>query len=125
MRSQRPRGAGWDCSCRSADDGIPGARRLAYAGIVSIAVALTSQGELAGDPDVHDRPACRLGCATVPPPTSSSTRRFSRRSTRCRGSAATRFRWRFHRHRACGTLHSLQAAWGKRPQVHVLIVAFR
>jgi ribonuclease J len=95
-------------------------RRLAYAGVVSIAVALTSQGELAGDPDVltSGLPArMRDGAATDKLideaifATLDSLPRQRRRDFDGVSIAIER-----------AVRSSLQAAWGKRPQVHVLIV---
>jgi ribonuclease J len=95
-------------------------RRLAYAGIVSIAVALTSHGELAGDPDVLTSglpTRMRDGAATDKLideaifATLDSLPRQRRRDFDGVSIAIER-----------AVRSSLQAAWGKRPQVHVLIV---
>ena len=95
-------------------------RRLAYAGIVSIAVALTSHGELAGDPDVltSGLPArLRDGGATDKLideaifATLDSLPKQRRRDFDGVSIAIER-----------AVRSSLQVAWGKRPQVHVLIV---
>jgi ribonuclease J len=95
-------------------------RRLAYAGIVSIAVALTSHGELAGDPDVltSGLPArLRDGAATDKLideaifATLDSLPRQRRRDLDGVSIAIER-----------AVRSMLQVAWGKRPQVHVLIV---
>jgi ribonuclease J len=95
-------------------------RRLAYAGVVSIAVALTSHGELAGDPDVltSGLPArMRDGAATDKLideaifATLDSLPRQRRRDFDGVSIAIER-----------AVRSSLQAVWGKRPQVHVLIV---
>jgi ribonuclease J len=95
-------------------------RRLAYAGVVSIAVALTSHGELAGDPDVltSGLPArLRDGGATDKLideaifATLDSLPRQRRRDFDGVSIAIER-----------AVRSMLQAAWGKRPQVHVLIV---
>jgi ribonuclease J len=95
-------------------------RRLAYAGIVSIAVALTSHGELAGDPDVltSGLPArLRDGAATDKLideaifATLDSLPKQRRRDFDGVSIALER-----------AVRSSLQVAWGKRPQVHVLIV---
>jgi ribonuclease J len=95
-------------------------RRLAYAGVVSIAVALTSHGELAGDPDVltSGLPArLRDGVATDKLideaifATLDSLPKQRRRDFDGVSIAIER-----------AVRSSLQVAWGKRPQVHVLIV---
>jgi ribonuclease J len=95
-------------------------RRLAYAGVVSIAIALTSHGELAGDPDVltSGLPArLRDGAATDKLideaifATLDSLPRQRRRDFDGVSIALER-----------AVRSTLQAAWGKRPQVHVLVV---
>jgi ribonuclease J len=95
-------------------------RRLAYAGVVSIAVALTSHAELAGDPDVltSGLPArLRDGVTTDKLideaifATLDSLPRQRRRDFDGVSIAIER-----------AVRSSLQVAWGKRPQVHVLIV---
>ena len=95
-------------------------RRLAYAGIVSIAVALTSHGELAGDPDVltsglpsrlRDDIATDKLIDEAIFATLDSLPRQRRRDFDGVSIAIER-----------AVRSSLQAAWGKRPQVHVLIV---
>jgi ribonuclease J len=95
-------------------------RRLAYAGIVSIAVALTSRGELAGDPDVltSGLPTRMRGDAATDKlideaifATLDSLPRQRRRDFDGVSIAIER-----------AVRSALQAVWGKRPQVHVLIV---
>jgi ribonuclease J len=95
-------------------------RRLAHAGIVSIAVALTSHGELAGDPDVLTSglpTRMRDGSATDKLideaifATLDSLPRQRRRDFDGVSIAIER-----------AVRSALQALWGKRPQVHVLIV---
>ena len=95
-------------------------RRLGFAGVVSIAIALTSKGEMAGDPDVMiaglpDR--TREGAAidaliddaifeafeSLPP--------GKRRDADVVSSAIER-----------AVRGSVNAVWGKKPQVHVLVV---
>ncbi len=102
------------------DDVFRDRRRLAYAGIVSIAVALTSRGEVAGDPDVltSGLPArLRDGAATDKIiddaifGTLESLPRQRRRDFDAVSIAIER-----------AVRSTLQAVWGKRPQVHVLIV---
>jgi ribonuclease J len=95
-------------------------RRLAYAGVVSIAVALTSRGELAGDPDVLTSglpTRLRDGAATDKLidetifATLDSLPRQRRRDFDGVSIAIER-----------AVRSTLQATWGKRPQVHVLVV---
>jgi ribonuclease J len=95
-------------------------RRLAYAGVVSIAVALTSHGELAGDPDVLTSglpTRMRDGAATDKLideaifATLDSLPRQRRRDFDGVSIAIER-----------AVRSALQTVWGKRPQVHVLIV---
>jgi ribonuclease J len=95
-------------------------RRLAYAGVVSIAVALTSRGELASDPDVLTSglpTRLRDGAATDKLidetifATLDSLPRQRRRDFDGVSIAIER-----------AVRSSLQVAWGKRPQVHVLVV---
>jgi ribonuclease J len=95
-------------------------RRLGFAGVVSIAIALTPRGEMAGDPDVMiaglpDR--TREGAAidaliddaifeafeSLPP--------AKRRDADVVSSAIER-----------AVRSSVNAVWGKKPQVHVLVV---
>jgi ribonuclease J len=95
-------------------------RRLGFAGVVSIAIALTPRGEMAGDPDVMiaglpDR--TREGAAidaliddaifeafeSLPP--------AKRRDADVVSSAIER-----------AVRGSVNAVWGKKPQVHVLVV---
>jgi ribonuclease J len=102
------------------DDLFRDRRRLAFAGIVSIAVALTSRGEIAGDPDVltSGLPArLRDGAATDKIiddaifGTLDSLPHQRRRDFDGVSIAIER-----------AVRSTLQAVWGKRPQVHVLIV---
>ena len=95
-------------------------RRLAYAGVVSVAVALTSHGELAGDPDVLTSglpTRMRDGVATDKLideaifATLDSLPRQRRRDFDGVSIAIER-----------AVRSALQTVWGKRPQVHVLIV---
>jgi ribonuclease J len=95
-------------------------RRLAYAGVVSVAIALTTRGELAGDPDVLSSglpSRMRDGAATDKIiddaifATLDSLPRQRRRDFDSVSIAIER-----------AVRSSLQAVWGKRPQVHVLVV---
>jgi ribonuclease J len=95
-------------------------RRLAFAGVVSIALALTPKGEMAGDPDVMIAglpERTREGAAidaliddaifeafeSLPP--------GKRRDPDVVSSAIER-----------AVRNSVNAVWGKKPQVHVLVV---
>jgi ribonuclease J len=95
-------------------------RRLSFAGVVSIAIALTARGEMAGDPDVMIAglpERTREGAAidaliddaifeafeSLPP--------GKRRDADLVSTAIER-----------GVRGSVNAVWGKKPQVHVLVV---
>ena len=95
-------------------------RRLSFAGVVSIAIALTSRGEMAGDPDVMIAglpERTREGAAidaliddaifeafeSLPP--------GKRRDADVVSNAIER-----------AVRGSVNAVWGKKPQVHVLVV---
>jgi ribonuclease J len=95
-------------------------RRLSFAGVVSIAIALTPKGEMAGDPDVMIAglpERTREGAAidaliddaifeafeSLPP--------GKRRDADVVSTAVER-----------GVRGSVNAVWGKKPQVHVLVV---
>jgi ribonuclease J len=95
-------------------------RRLSFAGVVSIAIALTARGEMAGDPDVMIAglpERTREGAAidaliddaifeafeSLPP--------GKRRDADVVSTAIER-----------GVRGSVNAVWGKKPQVHVLVV---
>ena len=95
-------------------------RRLSFAGVVSIAIALTARGEMAGDPDVMIAglpERTREGAAidaliddaifeafeSLPP--------GKRRDADVVSTAIER-----------GVRASVNAVWGKKPQVHVLVV---
>ena len=95
-------------------------RRLAFAGIVSIALALTPRGEMAGDPDVMiaglpDR--TREGAAIDALIDDAIFEAFEglppgkRRDPDVVSSAIER-----------AVRNSVNAVWGKKPQVHVLVV---
>ena len=62
-------------------------RRLSFAGVVSIALALTPKGEMAGDPGRDDRRPARAHARRRRRSTRSSTRRFSRPSRACRAAS--------------------------------------
>jgi ribonuclease J len=95
-------------------------RRLAFAGVVSIALALTPRGEMAGDPDVMiaglpDR--TREGAALDALIDDAIFEAFEglppgkRRDPDVVSSAIER-----------AVRNSINAVWGKKPQVHVLVV---
>jgi ribonuclease J len=95
-------------------------RRLAFAGVVSIALALTPRGEMAGDPDVMiaglpDR--TREGAAIDALIDDAIFEAFEglppgkRRDPDVVSSAVER-----------AVRNSVNAVWGKKPQVHVLVV---
>jgi len=102
------------------DPALRGRRRLAFAGIVSIAIAVTARGEIAGDPDVlidgvpaqaaDGRAMDEIVDAAVFE-TLDSLPAARRRDPDTLGNAVER-----------AVRNSVNAAWGKRPQVHVLVV---
>lgn len=102
------------------DETIAQRRRLAFAGVVSIAVALDAKGDLAGDPDVVMSgvpPRGRDGDAldAVVDETIFSTldglSRAKRRDADAVANAIER-----------AVRNTLAQAWGKKPQVHVLVL---
>jgi len=95
-------------------------RRLSFAGVVSIAIALTPKGEMAGDPDVmiaglpertRDGAALDEIIDTAIFDTFESLPRGKRRDPDVLSSAIER-----------GVRGSVGGVWGKKPQVHVLVV---
>ena len=102
------------------DEAIAQRARLAFAGVVSIALALTSKGDLAGDPDVvmsgipeRDRNGAMLD-AVVDETIFSAIDGLSRPKRRDADAVANAVE------RAVRS--ALGQAWGKRPQVHVLVL---
>jgi ribonuclease J len=102
------------------DDCVGERRKLAFAGVVSIAIALTPKGEMAGDPDVVIAglpKATRLGVgldAIVDAAifeTFESLPRGKRRDADFVSGAIER-----------AVRNAVNAAWGKKPLAHVLIV---
>ncbi len=102
------------------DDCVGQRRKLAFAGVVSIAIALTAKGEMAGDPDVLIAglpKATRLGAGldeivdAAIFETFESLPRGKRRDADFVGGAIER-----------AVRNAVNAAWGKKPTVHVLIV---
>src|SRR5271165_6784210 len=95
-------------------------RRLSFAGVVSIAVALTQKGEMAGDPDVmiaglpeRTRDGAALDGiidATIFE-TFEGLSAGKRRDPDFLSSAIER-----------GVRNAINGVWGKKPQVHVLVV---
>jgi ribonuclease J len=95
-------------------------RRLAFAGVVSIALALTAKGEMAGDPDVMIAglpERTREGAAIDALIDDAIFEAFEglplgkRRDPDVVSSAIER-----------AVRNSVNAVWGKKPQVHVLVV---
>ena len=95
-------------------------RRLSFAGVVSIAIALTPKGELAGDPDVMiaglpERTRDGAGFDGIIDEaifeTFEGLPRGKRRDADFLSSAIER-----------AVRNSIGAVWGKKPQVHVLVV---
>ena len=105
----------------SADDeAIAQRTRLSFAGVVSIALALTAKGDLAGDPDVvmcgvpsRGREGEMLD-AVVDEAIFSTLDGLSRPKRRDADSVANSVE------RA--VRNTLSRAWGKKPQVHVLVL---
>ena len=95
-------------------------RRLSFAGVVSIAIALTPKGEMAGDPDVMisglpERTRDGAGFDEIIDAaifeTFESLPRGKRRDPDVLSSAIER-----------SVRASVGAVWGKKPQVHALVV---
>ncbi len=95
-------------------------RRLAFAGVVSIALALTPKGEMAGDPDVmiaglpertKDGAAIDALIDDAIFEAFESLPQGKRRDAEVVSSAIER-----------AVRASVNAVWGKKPQVHVLVV---
>jgi ribonuclease J len=105
---------------RPGDECVAQRRKLSFAGVVSIAVALTAKGEMAGDPDVLIAglpQATREGAGldavvdTAIFESFESLPRGKRRDADAVGSAIER-----------AVRNALDAVWGKKPTVHVLVV---
>ena len=102
------------------DEAIAQRTRLAFAGVVSIAIALNSKGELAGDPDVvmsglpkRSRDGAMLD-AVVDEAIFSTLDGLSRAKRRDADAVANAVER--------GVRSALNQAWGKKPQVHVLVL---
>jgi ribonuclease J len=102
------------------DDCVDQRRKLSFAGVVSIAIALTAKGEMAGDPDVLIAglpKATRLGVgldAIIDAAifeTFESLPRGKRRDADFVSDAIER-----------AVRNAVNAAWGKKPTAHVLVV---
>jgi ribonuclease J len=102
------------------DDCVSERRRLSFAGIVSVAIALTGKGDLAGDPDVlisglpdksrSGQPMDEIIDAAIFE-TFDSMPRPKRRDPDTLSSAVER-----------AVRNAVNMGWGKKPSVHVLIV---
>jgi ribonuclease J len=104
----------------SGDDCIAQRRRLSFSGVVSIALALSSKGDLAGDPDVMiaglpGRTRAGAGMDEVVDSaifeTFESLPRGKRRDADAVSTAVER-----------AVRNAVNAVWGKKPAVHVLVV---
>jgi ribonuclease J len=104
----------------SGDDCVGQRRKLAFAGVVSIAIALTAKGDMAGDPDVLITGLPKL------------TRQGAGLDEIIDGAIFETFEGLARGKRrdadfVCGAIeravrNAVNAAWGKKPTVHVLIV---
>jgi ribonuclease J len=104
----------------AGEDCVAQRRRLAFAGVVSIAIALTPKGEMAGDPDVmiaglpeRTRDGAGLDgiIDTAIFETFEGLSGGKRRDADFLSNAIER-----------GVRNAVNGVWGKKPQVHVLIV---
>ncbi len=102
------------------DDCIAQRRRLSFSGVISIALALSSKGDLAGDPDVMiaglpGRTRAGAGMDEVVDSaifeTFESLPRGKRRDADAVSTAIER-----------AVRNAVNAVWGKKPAVHVLVV---
>ncbi len=105
------------------DEALTSRRSLAFAGIISIGIAITGKGELAGDPDVVIAGIPQQGRNGLARPwTRSSMRRFSqtldaqlprqkRRDADLVSGAVER-----------AVRNAVRNHWGKKPIVHVLVM---
>jgi ribonuclease J len=102
------------------DECITQRRRLSFAGIVSIAIALTSKGDFAGDPDVvmsglpartkDGRPMDEVVDAAIFE-TFDNLPRAKRRDADAVSTIIER-----------AVRNSVNVVWGKKPHVHVLVI---
>jgi ribonuclease J len=102
------------------DDCIAQRRRLSFAGVVSIALALSAKGDLSGDPDVmiaglpsrtSDGAAMDQVVDSAIFETFESLPRGKRRDADAVSTAIER-----------AVRNAVNAVWGKKPAVHVLVV---
>ena len=102
------------------DEAIAQRTRLAFAGVVSIAIAMTGKGEMAGDPDVvmsgipqRDRNGAMLDAIVDETifSTIDGLSRGKRRDSDAIANAVER-----------AVRSALGQTWGKKPQVHVLVL---
>ena len=105
---------------RSDDEAVRARRKLAFAGVISIGVALTSKGELAGDPDVMmaGLPARARDGRSMDEiidkavfETIDNLPRGRRRDPDDGATAIER-----------SVRNTVRGVWGKRPEVHVLVM---
>jgi ribonuclease J len=109
-----------DILVRADDEAVRARRKLAFAGVISIGVALTTKGELAGDPDVimsglplHARDGRSLDDIVDKAvfETLDNLPRGRRRDPDDVAVAIER-----------SVRNTVRGVWGKRPQVHVLVM---
>ena len=105
---------------RADDEILRERQRLAFAGVISIAIAISRQGDVVGDPDVvlsglpkRDRSGADMGAAVDKAvfSTLDSLPRSRRRDSDTVANAVER-----------SVRAAVNQAWGKRPQVHVLVI---
>ena len=104
----------------ASDEAIAQRKRLAFAGVVSIGMAITSKGELAGDPDVvlAGLPAKTADGRTMEDivdkaifATFESLPRPRRRDADAVSDSIEK-----------AVRNTVRGVWGKRPTVHVLVM---
>jgi ribonuclease J len=104
----------------SGDEGLAERRRLSFAGIATIAIALDSKGEIAGDPEIAIRGMPALTLRGKPmidvvvdavTQTLGSLPKARRRDPDFVEDVVAR-----------GVRAAVNTAWGKKPQVSVLVV---
>ncbi len=102
------------------DEAIRQRNRLAFAGVVSVGIAITAKGELAGDPDVvlAGIPTLAVGGKTMEEivdraifDTFDNLPRPRRRDPDAVSDSIEK-----------AVRNTLRSVWGKRPQVHVLVM---
>src|SRR3954468_1125304 len=109
-----------DITIGAGDRAIPERRRLAFAGVVSVAIAIDKRGEIAGDPvvDAMGLPSVTRQCESILEriadtvgQTLDGLSRSKRRDPETVENAVER-----------AVRAAVQQAWGKKPTCHVLIV---